>query len=858
MNAPLDVSFFERLAKPITSYKKYWASRFGKAPFLPMSRAEMDELGWDSCDIIVVTGDAYVDHPSFGMAIIGRLLEDQGFRVGIIAQPDWQSADPYKALGKPNLFYGVTAGNMDSMINRYTADRKIRTDDAYTPGGVGGKRPDRSVLVYSQRCREAYPDVPIILGGIEGSLRRIAHYDYWQDKVRRSVVIDSKCDLLLYGNAERAIVEIAHRIATKEPIHTITNVRGTAFVCRTTPAGWTEIDSTRVDMPGRVDEHTNPYLMISEQATEQGVSCVKGEESVEHLGIESPQALKSGANAKANLNRTNILQTHELQEPHELHQPQEPQEPQEPKTFKINFVQSAQSELKKKIAKLPKDLTVIRLPSYEQVRSDPVLYAHANRVLHLETNPGNARALVQAHGEGATARDVWLTAPPIPLTTQEMDYVFDLPYARSPHPSYADEQGSHDGPTKIPAWEMIRFSVNIMRGCFGGCTFCSITEHEGRIIQSRSEDSIIREIEDIRDKVKGFTGVVSDLGGPTANMYRIGCKTAQIESACRKPSCVYPGICSNLNTDHGPLIKLYRRARALKGVKKILIGSGLRYDLAVQSPEYVKELVTHHVGGYLKIAPEHTETGPLSKMMKPGMGSYDRFKKMFDQYSLEAGKKQYLVPYFIAAHPGTRDEDMMNLAIWLKKNNFRADQVQTFYPSPMASATAMYHSGRNPLRKISSESETVDVVRGERRRRLHKAFLRWHDAKNWPLLREALKAMGRSDLIGNGRQHLIPSYQPLSTGEYTSARRSNSTPASKSKDSPNHSSTKKPAGQVRAGQLLTQHTGLPPRSLKGSASTPRSGRPIKAPNSPTSLNSPNSPSSPSSPIYSRPRKPKNI
>ncbi len=749
----------------------------------------MDLLGWDSCDIIVVTGDAYVDHPSFGMAIIGRLLEDQGFRVGIISQPDWQSADPFKVLGKPNLFFGVTAGNMDSMINRYTADRKIRSDDAYTAGGVGGKRPDRSALVYSQRCKEAYPDVPIILGGIEGSLRRIAHYDYWQDKVRRSIVVDSKCDLLLYGNAERAVVEIAHRLAANEPIHKITEVRGTAFLRRSTPEGWTEIDSTRIDQPGRVDAHTNPYLMISEQAAEQGESCESKQESATSpSNSASPSALENNS-------------------------------------FPLQFVESAQSALKKKIAKLPKDLTVIRLPSYEQVKSDPVLYAHASRVLHLETNPGNARALVQAHGEGHTAKDVWLTPPPIPLTTQEMDHVFDLPYARSPHPNYADSKGSHDGETKIPAWEMIRFSVNIMRGCFGGCTFCSITEHEGRIIQSRSEDSIIREIEDIRDKVKGFTGVVSDLGGPTANMYRIGCRSPEIESACRKPSCVYPGICSNLNTNHGPLIKLYRRARALKGVKKILIGSGLRYDLAVESPEYVKELVTHHVGGYLKIAPEHTEGGPLSKMMKPGMGTYDRFKQMFDKYSLEAGKKQFLVPYFIAAHPGTKDEDMMNLAIWLKKNNFRADQVQTFYPSPMATATAMYHSSKNPLRKISSQSETVDIVRGEKRRRLHKAFLRWHDPKNWPLLRDALKAMGRSDLIGNGRHHLIPTYQPLGTGGYESARRSNSTPATKvsgrsGSKSANNANNVNNTNDPR-GLLLTQHTGLPPRQTGGANSRVR-------------------------------------
>ena len=724
-----------RAAKALTGYRPFWAKRFGPAPFLPMSRPEMDALGWDSCDVIVVTGDAYVDHPSFGMAVIGRTLEAQGFRVGIIAQPDWQSADPFRALGKPNLFFGVTAGNMDSMINRYTADRKIRSDDAYTPGDLGGRRPDRASLVYAQRCKEAYGDVPIVLGGIEASLRRIAHYDYWQDKVRRSILVDSKADLLLYGNAERAIIEITHRLARREPVASLTDVRGTAFMVRSAPEGYFEIDSTEVDRPGRVDEHINPYQTTSEQAASQGTTCAKED------GVQPIQFVRSGA----------------LKLP-------------------------------------PRDKTVVRLPAYEQVKSDAVLYAHANRVLHLETNPGNARALVQRHAD----RDVWINPPPIPLTTAEMDHVFDLPYARSPHPAYADDSGGHDGPTKIPAWEMIRFSVNIMRGCFGGCTFCSITEHEGRIIQSRSEDSVIREIEEIRDKVKGFTGVISDLGGPTANMYRIGCKSAEIEAACRKPSCVYPGICSNLNTDHGPLIKMYRRARALRGVKKILIGSGLRYDLAVKSPEYVKELVTHHVGGYLKIAPEHTEGGPLSKMMKPGIGAYDRFKQMFDQYSAEAGKKQYLIPYFIAAHPGTSDEDMMNLAIWLKKNGFKADQVQTFYPSPMATATAMYHSGLNPLKGISrridgpgARAERVDIVRGERRRRLHKAFLRWHDPNNWPLLREALKELGRADLIGNGKHHLIPSFQPATDGSYQSARRKNSTPVK--------------------GRLLTQHTGLPPR-----------------------------------------------
>jgi len=768
MSTYTDVSEFPREAPPLNRYRKYWAARFGTAPFLPMSRDEMTQLGWDSCDIIIVTGDAYVDHPSFGMAVIGRVLEAQGFRVGIIAQPDWQSAEPFKALGKPNLFYGVTAGNMDSMINRYTADRKIRSDDAYTPGDVGGKRPDRAAIVYSQRCREAYNDVPIVLGGIEGSLRRIAHYDYWSDKVRRSIVVDSKCDLLLYGNAERAIVEVAHRLAKKEPMQHITDVRGTAFVRRDTPEAWFEIDSTEVDQPGRVDAHINPYLMVSEQAKAQGQTCAREDEAQ----AVADQANLTAARAPAVAPSERVLPNG---------------------TAPIRLVPSLGLRMGKATLP-PRARSVIRLPSYEQVKSDPVLYAHANRVLHLETNPGNARALVQAHGEGHTARDVWINPPPIPLNTDEMDWVFGLPYARSPHPVYADEHGSHDGATKIPAWEMIRFSVNIMRGCFGGCTFCSITEHEGRIIQSRSEDSVIQEIEDIRDKVAGFTGVISDLGGPTANMYRLGCKSPEIEAACRKPSCVYPGICQNLHTDHGPLIKMYRRARGLKGIKKILIGSGLRYDLAVKSPEYVKELVSHHVGGYLKIAPEHTEDGPLSKMMKPGIGSYDRFKQMFEKFSAEAGKKQYLIPYFIAAHPGTSDEDMMHLALWLKKNGFRADQVQTFYPSPMATATAMYHSGFNTLKGIHRDDriERVDIVRGERRRRLHKAFLRYHDPNNWPLLRDALKAMGRADLIGNGKHHLVPTFQPSTSGAYDSPRRKNST-------------------QPKKGRVLTQHTGLPPR-----------------------------------------------
>ncbi|WP_425584657.1 YgiQ family radical SAM protein [Viridibacterium curvum] len=647
----------------------------------------MDQLGWDACDIVIVTGDAYIDHPSFGAALIGRMLEAQGFRVGIIAQPDWQSAEPFRALGCPRLFFGITAGNMDSMINRYTADRRPRSDDAYTPHAAPNKRPDRAVTVYAQRAREAFPRANIVLGSIEASLRRIAHYDYWSEKVRRSVLPDSKADMLVYGNAERAVVDLAHRLAAGEAIENIRDLRGTAFMVKRgwkPGEDWVEVDSLSLDRPGRIDPHPDPYAMEPQQTAT--APNKDGSAPVQIVPAAARIAARKAQRAK----------------------------------------------------------TVVRLQAYEAVAEDKLLYAHNSRVFHLESNPGNARALVQGHGE----RDVWLNPPPIPLTTEEMDYVFDAPYARAPHPSYGDAH--------IPAWEMIRFSVNIMRGCFGGCTFCSITEHEGRIIQSRSHESILKEIEDIRDKIPEFKGHISDLGGPTANMYRMACKSKTIEESCRRLSCVYPGICENLNTDHSSLISLYRKARAIPGVKKITIGSGLRYDLAVRSPEYVKELVTHHVSGLLKIAPEHTEDGPLSKMMKPGIGTYNRFKQLFDKFSKEAGKKQHLVPYFIAAHPGTTDEDMLNLALWLKENNFRPDQVQTFTPTPLAMATAMYHSGKNPLRKVAADSENVDTPKTAKQRKLHKALLRYHDPAGHDAIREYLLEIGRNDLIGNSPHHLVP------------------------------------------------------------------------------------------------------
>jgi uncharacterized radical SAM protein YgiQ len=649
-----------------------------------------------------VTGDAYVDHPSFGAALVGRLLEAHGLRVGIIPQPDWRSAAAFAALGRPRLMFGVTAGNMDSMVNRYTSDRRIRSDDAYSPDARAGLRPDRSVIVYAQRCREAFRDVPLVIGGIEASLRRIAHFDYWSEKVRRSILLDAKADLLVYGNGERQVVEIARRLAAGEPVGALVDIRGTAYARRSgpPPAGFAQIDSTEVDTPGSPAPPIDPYAAEPAAAA----PCNDG---------TAPQATPAAAPLV-------------------------------------------------KLQRSPRERTVIRLPSCEAVEADAVLYAHASRILHLESNPGNARALVQAHGD----RDVWLTPPPLPLTSAEMDGVYELPYSRRPHPRYTR--------AKIPAYDMIKTSVTIMRGCFGGCTFCSITEHEGRIIQNRSEASILREIERVRDQTPGFAGVISDLGGPTANMYRLACKSPDIEAACRLPSCVHPDICPNLNTDHSSLIGLYRKARAIPGVKRVMVASGVRYDLAATSPEYVRELATHHVGGYLKIAPEHTEDGPLAMMLKPGIGAYEKFRTLFDRYSREAGKQQYLIPYFIAAHPGTTDEDMVALALWLKRNGFKADQVQAFLPSPMATATAMYHTGLNPLHRLRRQNpERVHVPRGLKVRRLHKAFLRYHDPANWPVLRDALRRLGRADLIGHRPEQLVPpegTVRPAATASRPTAK----------------------------------------------------------------------------------------
>jgi uncharacterized radical SAM protein YgiQ len=611
-----------------------------------------------------------------------------------------------------------------------------------------------------------------VLGGIEASLRRAAHYDYWSEKVRRSILIDAKADILLYGNAERALVELTHRLAAGEPIAEIVDLRGTAVIRKAVPEGFAVLDSTTIDTPGPVTPPPNPY---GEAPTDAGDSCSSNENA-------PPQDACNSKDLATALPSADTCNTKDVAAAQPARGEAETQ------VTRVAFVPRSRARH-----------SVIRLPAFEAVAADPVLYAHASRVIHQEANPHNARPLVQRHGD----RELWLNPPPIPLSTPEMDLVYDRPFARVPHPRYGD--------AKIPAYDMIRFSVTIQRGCFGGCSFCSITEHEGRIIQNRSEESILSEIKDIRDNLPGFTGIISDLGGPTANMYRIACRSRDIEAACRKPSCVYPDICPNLQTDHSAVIDLYRKARAVPGIRKILIASGVRYDLAVEDPRYVKELATHHVGGYLKIAPEALSDGPLSKMMKPGMGKYHAFKALFDRFSAEAGKRQYLIPYFIAAHPGTTEADMLELALWLKENGFKADQVQTFLPSPMATATAMYHSGKNPLRRVGRDTEEVVIPRGLRIRRLHKAFLRYHDPENWPTLREALIAMGRKDLIGNRPGCLIPweDTAPL--------------PPSKSDKAGPRDASDNPR-TTRGGRFQTQHTGVANAARPATAGKPVAAR----------------------------------
>ena len=593
---------------------------------LPMTPDEVRARGWDAVDVVLVSGDAYVDHPSFGTAVIGRVLEAAGWRVAILAQPEWRTCEPWRAFGRPRLFFGVGAGNMDSMINHYTANRKVRNDDAYSPGGRIGLRPDRATLAYCQRAREAYPGVPVIAGAVEASLRRLAHYDYWSDKVRGSILLDAKADLILYGMAERTIVEVARRLAAGTPLRGLRDLRGVVYA----------------------------------------------------LGAREPR---------------------------------------------------------------PGGPEVEVLPSLEEVRQSGEAFARATRLVHHHSNPFNGKTLLQAHGD----RAVVVTPPAFPLETAELDRVHELPYTRLPHPAYREP---------IPAWEVIKHSVQIMRGCFGGCTFCSITAHQGRIISSRSQQSVLRELEGLQAD-PSFKGVVSDLGGPTANMYRMRCTRPEVEARCRRLSCVHPKVCKLLGTDHGPLIELMRRSRAVPGVRKVLVASGVRMDLAARSPEYVAELAGHHVGGRLKVAPEHAVDGVLELMKKPPVEAFRRFAGEFQRASAAAGKRQELVPYFIASHPGSGLAEMIELARFLKRNGFAPDQVQDFIPAPMDLATAMYHTGLDPI-----TMRPVAIAKGMRDRRLQRALMQFFKPANWFLVREALLKAGRADLIGDGCEALIPAHPP--------------------------------------------------------------------------------------------------
>lgn len=597
-------------------------------PFLPTTRAEMRAQGIDELDILLINGDAYVDHPAFGAALIGRFLQARGYRVGIISQPRWDTTEDILRMGQPRLFVGITAGNLDSMLNKLTAQKKVRSDDQYSPGGKTGTRPNRASIVYSNLCRQAF-DVPIVLGGIEASLRRIAHYDYWSDSIRRSVLLDSKADLLIFGMGERPVWEVADRLRDGATLEELRDIRGTAHVRR--KGQWEELEQSRFVTDGKT----------------------------------------------------------------------------------------------------------LFLPSYDAVKDGGPEFSRMSGMFQKETNPGNGRPLIQAHG----AEAVYFNPPAIPLSTELMDELYDLPFVRAPHPSYSDN---------IPAFETVKHSIVTMRGCFGGCSFCSITEHEGRVIQSRSEASVLREIRELR-RMDGFSGVITDVGGPTANMYQMTCKDPAIEKACRRLSCVHPGVCENLVTDHTPLVSLLRKVRKEKGVKRAFIASGVRYDLAERSPEFVEELAAHHTGGQLSVAPEHVDDDVLDKMKKPGAESYERFAEMFACSSDKANKEQHLVPYYISGHPGSTMESMIDLALYLKKRGLRPRQVQDFIPTPMSMATSMYVTGLDP-----QSQKPVFVAKSLREKRMQKALLQYWDPSQHVLAREALIKAGRGDLIGSGPRKLIP------------------------------------------------------------------------------------------------------
>jgi uncharacterized radical SAM protein YgiQ len=649
-----------------------WNERHA-APLAPINAAEMRARGWDWVDVVFVTGDAYVDHPSFAMAILTRVLEAAGFRVAVLSQPDWHSCEPWRQFGRPRLFFAVSAGNMDSLINHYTANKKVRNDDAYSPGGRIGLRPDRATLPYCHRAREAFPGVPVIAGGVEASLRRLAHYDYWSDTVRRSILLDSKADLLVYGMGEDAIVEIARRLAAGQTVRDLRDMRGVAYV-----------------------------LGAREAASLHARSEIRNPKSEPNPNHRNPKS-ETGEGEVSDLCPSDF-------------------------GFASDFGFRAS------------DLVV--LPSCEEVQRDRFAFAEATRLIHINTNPHNAKTLVQLHDRQA----VVVNPPRLPLSEADMDRIYDLPYTRRPHPSYTEP---------IPAHEMIKDSVTIMRGCFGGCTFCSITAHQGRIIQSRSQQSVLGEVRKMAAD-PDFKGTVSDIGGPTANMYQMRCTRPEVEAKCKRLSCVHPTICKLLGTDHGPLVQLLRRAREEPGIRKVLVASGVRMDLAQLSPEYLRELAAHHVGGHLKVAPEHTDPHVLALMKKPENDNFESFARAFRTASQQAGKpKQYVVPYFIASHPGSDLHAMIDLAVFLKRNGYRPDQVQDFIPAPFDIATCMYYTGLDPFTK-----EEVYVARHLRDRKLQRALLQFFKPENYFEVRKALELAGRTDLLGGGCDALIPAVPP--------------------------------------------------------------------------------------------------
>ncbi len=586
---------------------------------LPMTR---EEAGDAQLDIILVTGDAYVDHPAWGVAAIGRWLQTHGFTVGVIAQPDWRQPEAFAILGRPRLFFGVTAGNMDSMVNKMTASRKLRGNDAYAPGGEAGLRPDRATIPYTSRVKQAFPGVPVIIGGIEASLRRFAHFDFWQEKMRGSILLEAKADLLVYGMGERQVVEIARRLDQGLPIS----------ACR--------------DIPG--------------------VSYATG-------GKELPPA---GDHVRL-------------------------------------------------------------LPSAEQVAIDPLAFNQATKQMYLESNPHCGRVLLQQHG----ARWVVQNPPALPLQTAELDRLHELPYTFSPHPCYRQP---------IPALQSIEGSVTVNRGCSGGCSFCALTIHQGKDVTSRSTPSVLREIREMVAR-PGWKGILSDLGGPTANMFHMACNSEEANKVCRRVSCLHPVRCKHYGTDHKPYIQLLRQARALPGVRRVYVNSGIRYDLASLDNEFVEELARHHVQGQLSVAPEHASDASLAMMKKPAIHYFTDFMTRFKKASAEAGKEQFLVPYFQCAHPGTGPKEAIELALYMKSVGLRPRQAQMFMPTPATLATAMYVSGFDP-----QTGDALPVARGDRERSRQRALLFYWKKDEAPHIREALLAWGRPDLIGHGANCLVP------------------------------------------------------------------------------------------------------